>query len=376
MIALSITFVSVLSDMDQAQLGKLGEVFGEMGVTPKCDTVTDFKAWMKDYIASQDEEDSPSANSKDVIAPVHIVTQIPQLPKFSGEMKGDQVAYDIWKFEVQSLVQDQSHKPEMINQAILRSLRGDALRVVKRMGPKTSVEDLLAKLDSSFGIIDSGEDLLAQFYSANQGESEGAVAWSLRLENLLDRATEQGQLQQSTAQDMLRSKFWSGLRQDLKDASRSYFETTTNFDELRIKVRRVEQEHKPKPATHQAVKPGKMVQSSTSLEGQSTETQDLKKMVQELMKKVDNLQRDKELRTASQRQTPPSQPAHHLPNSRPSGDPRLGPQATRDTPPVGRIDPPGSTPAASRQFESGEPTCFRCGEGGHFKIGCRRHLNS
>ena len=59
---------------------------------------------------------------------------------------------------------------------------------------------------------------MAQFYSARQEDKEDATTWGCRLEDMLDRLISQGFIQQDRASSVLRTVFWSGLRQELKNS--------------------------------------------------------------------------------------------------------------------------------------------------------------
>ena len=87
---------------------KLADIFGAMGVKPKMDSVGDFEGWMKSYLTTAGKMDST----------VQVVTQPPQISKFSGEVKGDQVSFDLWRYEVNSLIKDGIQKEESIYQAV------------------------------------------------------------------------------------------------------------------------------------------------------------------------------------------------------------------------------------------------------------------
>lgn len=47
------------------------------------------------------------------------------------------------------------------------------------------------------------------------------------------------------SEEMLRTKFWAGLRQDLKDISGFKFEMIKDFDKLRVELRKMDRENKP-----------------------------------------------------------------------------------------------------------------------------------
>ena len=103
---------------------QLSAVFEEMGAKPKMDSVADFEAWMKDYLASKGKVDPV----------VRIIPQPPQISKFSGETKDGQTSFDLWRYEVRSLMNGDLHSPEAICQAVRRSLKGEASRVAMRLG--------------------------------------------------------------------------------------------------------------------------------------------------------------------------------------------------------------------------------------------------
>ena len=65
---------------------------------------------------------------------------------------------------------------------------GEADNVLKRLGPKATVDDILQKFAGVYGKIDEDDDTLAEFYSACQKEGEDVSSWGCRLEDLLDRA--------------------------------------------------------------------------------------------------------------------------------------------------------------------------------------------
>ena len=73
---------------------------------------------------------------------------------------------------------------------------------------------------------------MAIFYNARQNEDESVSAWSRRLDNLIDQALETGEVHSMDKDRMLRSRFWHGLRQDLKDCSGHKFDTSHTFTNL------------------------------------------------------------------------------------------------------------------------------------------------
>jgi len=96
-----------------------------------------------------------------------------KLPTFSGDptSKAD-VAFDIWRYEVDGLLQDGLHSEEALRQAVRRSLKGEAKRIVMRLDLTATAHDIVGQLDGVYGTIEPGEALLGEFYSAHQLEDE------------------------------------------------------------------------------------------------------------------------------------------------------------------------------------------------------------
>ena len=119
----------------------------------------------------------------------------PRLSLFTGTPgRKEEATYDLWKYEVKCLLSEGSHDDDAIMEAIRRSLEGEPARVTMRLGPKTTISNLLQKFDSIHGAVDVRERVLAQFYSERQQQDETVSDWSCRLEDLLAKAVELGRL--------------------------------------------------------------------------------------------------------------------------------------------------------------------------------------
>ena len=110
--------------------------------------------------------------------------------------------------------------------------------------------------------MSSKEVLLQQFFLETQQPEESVADYSIRIENLLRRATNKKQTEETTRHEMLCSKLWNGLRDPLlKNSSRYKYETETDFNKLRKEVRSIEQDLKtPRHITEGA----KQLQQTTS----------------------------------------------------------------------------------------------------------------
>ena len=186
--------------------------------------------------------------------------ELPKLPIFSGDETGAklEISYEVWRFEARCLVSDGTLEDHLILQAIRASLRGTARQMLIPLGEKASISDVLKKLDTLFGNVSSAETVLQQFYTASQSDKESVTAYGCRLETLLQTAIQAGHVAKSSGNDMLRSRFWTGLRDDkLKSQTRHKFDSIRDFDHLLREIRAVEQEMisgaHPKKAQQHAV---------------------------------------------------------------------------------------------------------------------------
>ena len=209
---------------------------------------------MVDYIRSTGKYDlhlksagfgTPQKVSGTVVDPEGGNIQFPRISFFSGmePLPKTEVSFDMWKFEVGCLLQEQIYAPSVLMYAVRKSLRGKAARICLYLGEAASVEEVVSKLEGRFGTVESGESLIQTFYNAQQNADESVAVWGCRLEELLQRAKCKGSLGDRSFQDMLRTKFWTGLHSDaLKSATRHKFDTISQYDILLRQVRCVEQE--------------------------------------------------------------------------------------------------------------------------------------
>lgn len=181
---------------------------------------------------------------------------IPKLPPFSGTDAKGEASYEVWQFDVICLQREKIYPDTHILQAIRRSLRGSARDILLTVGDTASSKEILEKLDGIYGIVSSNESIVQKFYMEKQRESENVAEYSIRLENMLQKAKDY--IDPKTKNEMLRSKLWNGLKDSqLKNATRFKFESEKDFNRLRIEIRKIEQDLLP-----DAVKPAVLQQQS------------------------------------------------------------------------------------------------------------------
>ena len=217
----------------------------------------------------------------------------PKFSIFSGEdpKPKTEATFEEWKYEVSCLRKDKIYSDTVIGQAIRKSLKGQAKKVLLPMGSGASVDEILVRLEGVFGNVATPMSILQEFYTAYQKQDESVAAWGLRLEEILQRAQEKGQLRIEEKDELLRNKFWRSLKSErLKSATRLHFHTIKSFDLLRQKVRAEEYEMKINSAAQQhVIKTEKSEASSSSTESKMDllleRMSDLEKKMKEMDKR-------------------------------------------------------------------------------------------
>ena len=151
------------------------------------------------------------------------------------------------------------------------------------MDPLTNSDGIISKLESLFGNVASGLSILQEFFTAAQNSDETVTMWGLRIEEILQRAIENGELPSERRNHLLKDKFWRSLHSfDLKIATKVYFDKITDFEVLRSKVREEERELKTHKITvektysnsNQTVKtPENKIENSGDLQHQPVRTE-------------------------------------------------------------------------------------------------------
>ena len=217
-----------MTDLTKEESDKLIAALNKLKIKPTADTPEDLELWLKTYGAEATVKKEPVDvdTTKTVVSP----TQQPRISIFYGDNVKGKATYAQRVYEVKCLLIEKTHKPEVIAQAIRRSLRGEASNLVRRLGIGATLPEILDKFKSVYGEVDSKEHLLAKFYSSKQEESESVTKWSCRLEDTLASAVERKLVDPSKVNDTLRNMFYQGFKPALKDICGYKFEQISDFE--------------------------------------------------------------------------------------------------------------------------------------------------
>lgn len=387
------------------EIDNIIDQFKAMGVKPKADTPEDLKQWMKQLLENSGE--LAKVKHEKVETEVK-VGQIPKIPLFSGDpfCPKNETTFVQWRYHVRCLLRENNFTKAAIGQGIRNSLKGEAAGIVRRLGPESDLNQMLSKLQSVYGSVAEAEELLADFYAAKQGEKESISEWGCKLEELLDMAVEEGAVLHSDVNDKLVKMFRKGMKPSIRDICGHLFEKHTDFDQLRRAVRKIEDEHKDiklKPL------PSKMATASNH--ESKNDIKELKEMMEKISSEVACLKSEVQWSSCQsqplqfQQQHQPSRMQYHQNTQRQDGyrpqrQTQYQPQRQTQYQPQtqhqqestgeeyaerggrqnrfynrgrgrGRYQSHGGSDGNFNQ----DPVCYRCGQVGHLKYGCRVRLD-
>ena len=138
----------------------------------------------------------------------------PKITVFSGEEPRPKTesSFEEWKYEVRCLRKDKMFSEATIGQAIRKSLKGQAKKVLLPMGSDATVDQIIQRLEGVFGNVATPKSIIQEFYTVYQKQDESVASRGLRLEEILQRAIDKGQVRLEDRDDLLRDKFWRSLR--------------------------------------------------------------------------------------------------------------------------------------------------------------------
>ena len=360
--------------MSEGELQKLGAVFAELGIEGDMKSEDDFKQWILSHKSVKQEDPTPVDKDEDDDTKGDGNKEMkqggfehrPKVTNFWGHSNKDSVPFEVWKFEVECLIQDKKYREDTKTEAVRKSLKGEAAKLAMRLGHRATVEDIIYKLEGRYGNVVSEATLLSQFFETTQKADEDVADYSVRLEDLMQPVWQQRLIDTRTRNTMLKMRLWAGLRnENLKVACRHKYEQVPDFDDLVIEIRAMEKEFdgskdsekksERKAKTHM-LQHNKEEQTRSQEDRASHDKPDWKKFEE----KLDRLEKEmSELRTKKQERD-----KRHYRGSSQGRYGRNGRGQYRGSNRGRADDDPDEEPrhTSGKQKERGEVVCYRCGE--------------
>jgi hypothetical protein len=144
---------------------------------------------------------------------------------------------------VKCVLREGNYTGSSVLQAIRGSLKGKARSLLLSLSEHATAENIIDKLDGVYGNVYSSEALLEKCFKETEQPNQSVAEYGMKLESIIQSAVEKGDISFVAKNQMLKSKYWSGLRDPLlKNSSRYKFDTTKDFDQLRKEIRAIELE--------------------------------------------------------------------------------------------------------------------------------------
>jgi hypothetical protein len=137
--------------------------------------------------------------------------QRPWVPHFSGESKSE-TSLDVWKFEAKRLLRQYLYPELIIVQCMRNSLKGQARNILLTLPESAAPIHINDTLEGIYGNVYSSDTLLLSFYAEKQMNGQSVADYGMQLESILRKVYDTGILIPQVRNDMLRARFWSGLR--------------------------------------------------------------------------------------------------------------------------------------------------------------------
>ena len=164
---------------------------------------------------------------------------------FRGEEAPDKQSYADWRFAIESLTS--GHTMEVVRQTILATVAGTPLSILRRMGERATVSEMLEALDVAYGQVSSHDALIQRLYSIKQDRGETVTAYNARINLAVDAIETQYPHLMEPEKAILtaRERFFNGLRPDLRNALRvKYEDNKQTYQQLLRSARAIEFEQR------------------------------------------------------------------------------------------------------------------------------------
>ena len=172
----------------------------------------------------------------------YIHAKTPKFESFFGDDKIDKLDLVMWERQVLSAAT--THSGTAIKQAMMQSLKGQALMVTSALPPETSWEKLLQALKIKYQDKAPYDVLMAQFYGTKMELDEKCASFGTRLEWKLNQVSLQypNKISRSMYWNCVRERFFHGLPTDMRTNLGTQFDSGVNYYRLLELPRIIESE--------------------------------------------------------------------------------------------------------------------------------------
>ena len=173
----------------------------------------------------------------------YIHAKTPKFECFFGDDKKNKLDFDMWERQILSAAT--SHSSAAIKQAMMQSLKGQALAVTTALPPDTTWEKLLQALKIKYQAKAPYDVLVAQFYGTKMEPDESCASFGTRLEQKLNQVTLQypDKISDTMYWDCVRERFFHGLSKNMRTNLRPQFDGGANYYKLLELARMIESEN-------------------------------------------------------------------------------------------------------------------------------------
>ena len=173
----------------------------------------------------------------------YIHAKTPKFENFFGDEKKNKLDFDMWERLV--LAAATTHSGAAIKQAMMQSLKGQALMVTSALPPDASWEKLLQALKIKYQDKAPYDVLMAQFYGTKMDTDEKCASFGTRLEQKLNQVSLQypNKISETMYWNCVRERFVHGLPKDMRTNLRTQFDSGATYYKMLELARIVESEN-------------------------------------------------------------------------------------------------------------------------------------
>ena len=156
----------------------------------------------------------------------------PKFESFFGDEKKNKLDFEMWERQVLSAAT--THSGAAIKQAMMQSLKGQALMVTSALPPDASWEKLLQALKIKYQDKAPYDVLMAQFYGTKMDIDEKCASFGTRLEQKLNQVSLQypNKISETMYWNCVRERFFHGLPKDMRTNLRTQFDSGATYYQM------------------------------------------------------------------------------------------------------------------------------------------------